>query len=168
MFRPSRSCVSPSPRVMMAKVKSASPFDFPISFPQKRCFAERASFAVDVTANHLMVVESKGTIPASEVRAADKMRVARDSRGTVEATVTAVNLLATARQVRLVMTQAGTIVVNGVVASSLEDTGSGLVGHLLRVGQSLAGDTGLQVARSVTQFVGEMVTSGDAVTAASA
>ena len=153
---------------MMAKVKSASPFDFPISFPQKRCFAERASFAVDVTANHLMVVESKGTIPASEVRAADKMRVARDSRGTVEATVTAVNLLATARQVRLVMTQAGSIVVNGVVASSLEDTGSGLVGHLLRVGQSLAGDTGLQVARSVTQFVGEMVTSGDAVTAASA
>ena len=53
-------------------------------------------------------------------------------------------------------------VVNGVVASSLESSGSSMVKHLLDVGQAVGGQAGAQVARSFTYAVGSLVTGGDA------
>ena len=110
---------------------------------------------------HYMMVLGKGTIEAKEVVVGDWMRIMHGAQF-LEAKVSSIVPLTSTKKVRLVLTESGSIVVNSVLASSLESSGSSVVDSLLKVGNFVAGDAGEDFARSVTYQVGRMVTGGDA------
>lgn len=138
--------------------------------PIMQMIADSHHVQVTVTPNHRMMVQGKGAIDAADVEVGDVMWIHQDSHHAastmtptaISGSVTAVDPVRDAQPVRLVLTQSGTIVVNGVVASSLESSGSSMVKHLLDVGQAVGGQAGAQVARSFTYAVGSLVTGGDA------
>lgn len=137
--------------------------------------AETAS--VLVTPQHLMMVEGRGTIDAKDVQVGDTMWIhrsqvpgsstQRQQQQSHLGTVRGTERIQQAQHVRLVLTEAGTIVVNDVLASSLESSGSSVVKQLLDVGHALGGGMGSQVVRSLTYALGWLVTSGDAQQVAS-
>ena len=115
---------------------------------------------------HYMMVLGRGTLEAAEVAVGDWMHIL-DQGGRdvfVEAQVTHIDTLERQKMVRLVLTESGSIVVNSVLASSLESSGSSIVDSLLKIGSFVAGDTGEEFARMATYQVGRMVTGGDAET----
>lgn len=108
-----------------------------------------------------MMVQGKGTTVASDVELGDTMWV--NGKGAFRlGTVRAIDEGGQPQHVRLVLTESGTIVVNNVVASSMESTGSSVAKHLLDIGQEVGGQAGAQVARWLTYAVGTLVTGGDA------
>ena len=110
---------------------------------------------------HYMMVMKKGTIEAKEVEVGDWMQIMHNGQF-LEAEVSSIEQLTQSKMVRLVLTESGSIVVNSVLASSLESSGSSVVDGLLKVGNLVAGDVGQEFARSVTYQVGRLVTGGDA------
>ena len=116
---------------------------------------------VEVTPLHYMMVLGKGTVEAKEVAVGDWMHILQDGHFR-EATVKTITPLRNSKMVRLLLTESGSIVVNSVLASSLESSGSSIVDTMLKAGSFLAGEMGEQIARSVTYQVGRAVTGGDA------
>lgn len=113
-----------------------------------------------------MIVENKGEIEARSVLVGDKMSVHNEGV-VVDATVVAIEQLSQKAPVRLVLTKSGSIVVNSVVASTTETSGSKIVESLLHVASSIAGESGVRVVRDVSYAVGSWITNGDALSAVS-
>lgn len=127
------------------------------------CSWDSPKFAakVEVTPLHYMMVLGKGTIEAREVAVGDWMHILSDGNF-LQAKVTSITPLSKSKMVRLVLTESGSIVVNSVLASSVESSGSSIVDSMLKAGSVLAGEVGQEIVRTVTYQLGRAVTGGDA------
>lgn len=111
-----------------------------------------------------MMVKGKGEVLASDVEIGDRMWVMdvndlRKSIGVVYEKLLDSRHYAT----RLLLTQSSTIVVNSVVASTKESTGSILLEKALKFANFIGGTFGLSVVRQLSYIWGGLLTHGDAV-----
>lgn len=129
-------------------------------------------YKILVTPNHLMMLDSLREVEARHVQIGDTMIVCSGMKAsrlqnftmpcTSRARVLSILYESDPRPVRLVLTESGTIVVEGVVVSTLETSGSKYVHRAMTWSDRIAGAFGVSLIRKLTCALGSLLTFGDA------
>lgn len=133
----------------------------------KYVYAVFPGFNISVTFDHLVWVHGKGEIPAKNVGVGDQMLFcdpAKFVEDQIEINLVSVEFIRIRPEETaiLVLTESGFMVVNGVIVSCLESSGSYFLFHTINYVRRLFGELGARILRNISFVIGSWWTSNDA------